>query len=182
MSESTEVTNQEAAHARAIDDVLDELSVDPDSGLSDEEAQQRLQEHGENRIRQAEQRRWWQVLLEQFRSVIVSLLLVASLIALAFGEIPEAIAIAVALVVDAAIGFVTEMRAVRSMASLRRLEETTARVRRGGQEREIPAAELVPGDIVLLREGEVVPADVRLVEVADLQVDESALTGESVPV
>lgn len=182
MSESTEVTDQKAAHARAIDDVLDELSVDPDSGLSDEEAEQRLQEHGQNRIRQAEQRRWWQVLLEQFRSVIVSLLLVASLIALAFGEIPEAIAIAVALVVDAAIGFVTEMRALRSMASLRRLEETTARVRRGGQEHQIPAAELVPGDIVLLREGEVVPADVRLVEVGDLQVDESALTGESVPV
>ncbi len=182
MSESTEVTNQRAAHARAIDDVLDELSVDRSSGLSDGEAEQRLQEHGENRIRQAEQRRWWQVLLEQFRSVIVSLLLVASLIALAFGEIPEAIAIAVALVVDAAIGFVTEMRAVRSMASLRRLEETTARVRRGGQERKIPTAELVPGDIVLLREGEVVPADVRLVEVEDLQVDESALTGEPVPV
>lgn len=182
MAEATEVTAPDAAYARPADRVLADLRVDPAHGLTDEEVEQRRQRYGQNRIRQAERRRWWHVLLDQFRSVIVLLLLAASLIALAFGEIPEAIAISVALVVDAAIGYVTEMRALRSMEALRRLEETTARVRRGGQEQEIPATALVPGDVVLLRAGQVVPVDVRLVEVGDLQVDESALTGESVPV
>jgi P-type Ca2+ transporter type 2C len=177
-----EVTISEAAHARPVDAVLDDLGVDPAQGLSDGEAARRRQHHGENRIRQAQQRRWWQVLLEQFRSVIVLLLLAAAVVALAFGEIPEAIAISVALVVDAVIGFVTEMRALRSMESLQQLEETTAFVRREGEEREIAAAALVPGDVVVLREGQVVPADVRLIDVAELQVDEAPLTGESVPV
>lgn len=181
-SAASEVRAPDAAHARAVDDVLDALHVDPAAGLSDDEAARRLERYGANRIRQAVQRRWWQVLLEQFRSVIVLLLLAASLIALAFGELPEAIAISVALVVDAAIGFVTQMRAVRSMAALRELEETSAQVRRDGRERDVDAAALVPGDVVLLGEGQVVPADVRVVEVGDLQVDESALTGESVPV
>jgi len=182
VAEATEVTIPDAAAARPVDLVLEDLHVDPAHGLSGDEVERRQQRYGPNRIRQAQQRRWWHVLLDQFRSVIVLLLLAASLIALAFGEIPEAIAISVALVVDAAIGYVTEMRALRSMEALRRLEETTARVRRGGQEREVSATALVPGDVVLLRAGQVVPADVRLVEVGDLQIDESALTGESVPV
>ncbi|MBW3658077.1 MAG: cation-transporting P-type ATPase [Actinobacteria bacterium] len=173
---------QQAPYRRTPADVADDLGVDPERGLDADEVRRRRERHGENRLREGERRRWTDVLLEQFRSTIVLLLLVAAGISLAFGQLPEALAIGAALVVDAIVGFVTELRALRSMDSLRALEQTTARVRRGGREEEVPASGLVPGDVVLLREGDVVPADLRLVLVEDLQVDESALTGESMPV
>ena len=109
------------------------------------------------------------------------MLAAAGVAAAALGEVVEAVAVTIALVLQAIIGFVTELRAKQSVEALRELGRTTAQVVRDGQPEEVDAAELVPGDVVLLEEGDVVPADLRLLEVANLQVDEAALTGESEP-
>lgn len=171
-----------APHRIDIDQVVERLDVDPAVGLAPREVERRRREHGPNRLRRAGRRRWWELLAAQFTSVLVLLLVVAGAVSAIFGEWVEAAAILAAVLVDVAIGFATEMRARRSMEALRSYEETSARVRRGGEERTVPAVDLVPGDVLLLGAGQVVGADVRLVEVSDLRVDESALTGESVPV
>ncbi|MCX4240305.1 cation-translocating P-type ATPase [Paraliomyxa miuraensis] len=168
-------------HARTIDEALETLQVEPERGLDREEEERRLREHGPNRLRKVETRPWWKVLLAQFRSIVVHLLTGAALLAFVSQRWPEGIAVVAVIVINAAIGFVTEWRAVRSMAALRERGERVCRVRREGREQEVDAPELVPGDIVLLQADEVVPADLRLVEAEYLRVDEAALTGESVP-
>ncbi len=171
-----------AFHARSADDVLADLNVDPAAGLDGTEVGKRRERFGPNRLRQQKRRGIWAIFLAQFKSLVVLLLLGASLTAVAFGQFVEGVAIAAALVINAVIGFFTELKATRSMEALQKLGRTTATVVRGGERREIDAADLVPGDIVVLAEGEVVPADLRLIDVDVLQCNESALTGESVPV
>jgi Ca2+-transporting ATPase len=122
------------------------------------------------------------ILLHQFASPVAGLLAVAVVVSLIYGEVVEAVAIAAVLAVNAAIGFVTEIRAVRSMEALRKLGKVTTRVRRGGRMMVTPAEGLVPGDIVLLEGGDIVTADLRLIDARNMSADESALTGESVPV
>ncbi|MEF8817479.1 MAG: cation-transporting P-type ATPase, partial [Salinibacter sp.] len=137
---------------------------------------------GPNRLREIEHRSVLEILWEQFKSLVVLLLVVAMGVSFLFGQTVEGLAIAAVLAINTAIGFFTEWRAVRSMEALQQLGQVTACVRRDGQEEIIPADELVPGDIVRLRGGDLVPADLRLLDTDRLQVDESALTGESVPV
>ena len=168
--------------ARSLDDVLDAFDADSEDGLTESEAERRLEEHGANRLREARRKSVSTILIDQFKSVIFALLFAAAALSFGFGEIVQGIAILVAILINAAIGFVTEWRATRSMEALRQLERVTARVRRDGEQREIEAARIVPGDIVLLEAGEIVPADLRLVEADGLRVSEAALTGESVPV
>jgi Ca2+-transporting ATPase len=115
-------------------------------------------------------------------SLIVALLAVAAIIAFAFGDSVEGLAITAVILINGAIGFITELKAVRSMEALRRMGVTTAVVRRTGQTREIKAEEIVPGDVVILDAGDAVTADLRLLEASKLQMNESALTGESTPV
>ena len=170
------------AYALPPADVLSAFDVAAESGLTDAEAETRIERYGPNRLRESEQKSWQKILYEQFTSLVVILLLVAAITAAAFGQIVEAIAIAAALVINAAIGFVTELKALQSMEALRRIGQVNALVRRDGETREIPADALVPGDIVVLTEGEVVPADLRMLTTENLQCNESALTGESVPV
>ena len=170
------------AFVRPPEDVLEAQEVQADRGLGGHEVARRQEEHGPNRLRESRRKPWWRIVLDQFKGLVVILLLVAAVIAAAFGQLVEAVAIAAALVLNAVIGFVTEWKALQSMEALKRLGQMTARVRRDGEEQEIPAAELVPGDVVLLAEGEMIPADLRLVEVENLQCNEAALTGESVPV
>ncbi|MHC4992813.1 MAG: cation-translocating P-type ATPase, partial [Planctomycetota bacterium] len=167
---------------RPAGDVLETLGVDPACGLADAEALRRRRVHGPNQLRETGRASSWQVLLNQFKSLIVALLVVAVVVSLVFGQWFEAVAIATVLLVNAAIGFATELRAVRSMEALRRLGTATVRVRRGGRVREIPARELVPGDVVELEAGDVVTADLRLVEASKVEANESTLTGESEPV
>jgi Ca2+-transporting ATPase len=163
-------------------DVLQHLGVAADQGLTDAEAQDRRRRYGPNRLRQTRRRSAWAVLADQFRSLIVLLLAVAGGLSFAFGHWVEGFAVLAVIAVNAAIGFVTELKAVRSMEALHRQTSVTARVRRGGRERDLPAADLVPGDIVLVEGGDVVPADLRVIDGSRLQADESPLTGESVPV
>lgn len=163
-------------------EIVDTLAVSAQQGLAEAEVERRRQQYGPNRLRQSQRRSAWQILRDQFKSLVVLLLVVAAVVALIFGEWVDSIAIAVVVVVNAAIGFLTEMRAVRSMEALKEMGQVTTKVRRADQIKEVPAEALVPGDIVILESGDIVTADLRLLEASKLQANESALTGESVPV
>ncbi|MFW6074068.1 MAG: cation-translocating P-type ATPase [Chloroflexota bacterium] len=162
--------------------VLDRLHVRPERGLSSDDVARRRREFGPNALRLIEQRSWLQILLDQFRSLVVGLLAIAAVTALLYGQLLEGAAIGVVLVLNAAIGFATELRARRSMEALRSLSQVQAVARRDGERVTLAAEDLVPGDILLIDAGDVVSADVRLLEASRLQADESALTGESTPV
>jgi P-type Ca2+ transporter type 2C len=172
----------DASYARSREEVLAALSVSLEAGLSDTEADRRLSRHGPNTIIARRRASMLGVLLHQVRSPVVLLLAVAAGVALLFGEIEEVIAIIGVLVLNTLIGFVTEIRAVRSIEGLRRLGVRSVRVRRDGDTRLLPAERLVPGDIVLLEAGDAVSADLRIVEASNLGADESTFTGESAPV
>ncbi len=169
-------------HAMQPDALMGALDVDGADGLSNDEAARRLAVCGPNALRQRERASIIGVLANQFKSPIVFLLIGAAVLALAFGETVEFFAIAAVLAINAAIGFVTEIQAVRSMEALRELTSRSALVRRDGTIITISAEKLVPGDIVIIDAGDVVAADMRLINSANLSVDESALTGESLPV
>ncbi|WP_433629333.1 cation-translocating P-type ATPase [Halomicrococcus sp. NG-SE-24] len=168
--------------SQSVSDVLERTDVSQSEGLTEKEVERRRARFGPNELREAERRRWVEILADQFKSFIVLLLAAAGIAAFVLGDVIEGVAIFAVLVINGAIGFVTEMRAVSSMESLQEITEIEARVRRAGEENGIPAEDLVPGDIVVLEAGDLVPADLRIVEPSKLQIDESALTGESVPV
>jgi len=168
-------------HAQPVKDVLKAQEVDAESGLSADEASRRLERHGPNQLEEAERKPTWRIFVDQFKSLIFAILFGAAALSFVFGETVQALAILVAILINAGVGFFTELRATRSMEALREMERMTARVRRDGDVDETDAAGLVPGDIVLVEAGEVVPADLRLVEASNLRLNESALTGESVP-
>lgn len=162
--------------------VLEELRVSDEIGLSQREVKRRLNTFGKNLLQETKKRSLWKILIDQFSTFMALFLGGAAVLAFLFGEIVEAIAIGGVILMSGAIGFVMEARAVRSMETLRRLGQTTTRVRRDGKIREAPAESLVPGDIVLLEAGDTITADLRLIEASRLQADESPLTGESLPV
>jgi Ca2+-transporting ATPase len=172
----------ETPWARPWQEILEALSVTESEGLDNQEAKKRRKQYGHNRLRSAESKSAWAILADQFKSLLVALLAVAAVLSIAFGEWVEGAAILAVILINAAIGFVTELRAVRSMEALQRMGSVEAKVRRRGQVQQIPAKDIVPGDIVVLEGGDVVTADLRLIEASKLQADESALTGESVPV
>jgi Ca2+-transporting ATPase len=165
-----------------IQEALQALDVDSERGLASNEVKQRREKYGYNRLREAERRSAWEILVEQFKSLIVGLLIVAAVLSFLFGEFVEGLAVVAVIVINALIGFITELRAVRSMEALQELGQVQATVYREGGVQEIRAEDLVPGDIVELDSGSVVTADLRLIEANKLQTDESALTGESTPV
>ena len=170
------------AHALEVEEVLRHQCVTLDKGLSSAEVALRLRRHGRNALRRTSRKTTWHILLDQLRSVIVWLLAAAAALAFVFDENVEGAAILIVLALNTAIGFATELKAVRSMEALRRLSLVPAKVRRDGRLYEVSAEHLVPGDIVILEAGDIITADLRLVEAANLQCDESTLTGESVPV
>jgi magnesium-transporting ATPase (P-type) len=169
-------------HARSPGEVAARLDVDPDEGLSTSVVSRRLEEHGPNRIAEAEATPWWSTLLAQFRSPLIYILMLAGLLTVALGEYIDALVIAAVLVLNASIGYFQERKAESSVRALMQLLSPTARVRRDGREATVDSVDIVPGDVVLLESGTRVPADLRLVTTASLEIDESLLTGESVPV
>jgi magnesium-transporting ATPase (P-type) len=169
-------------HALGPDDALERLDADVGQGLEPDDAARRLAEHGPNQIAAAEAMPWWVTLLGQFRSPLIYILMLAGLLTVALGEYIDAGVIAAVLGLNASIGFVQERKAEASVRALMQLVSPTARVRRAGAEITVDSSEVVPGDVTLLESGIRVPADLRLVSVTSLQVDESLLTGESVPV
>jgi len=171
-----------APHAFARGDVARELGSDLEKGLSEAEAEARLARLGPNRLARAGRPAYAAIALRQFVDPLVGLLIGAALVSVLIGERIEAAAIGAIVVLNALLGFVQEARAERAVLALRDVLEQRASVIRSGRMQELAVEQLVPGDLVLLREGERVPADGRLLASAGLAVDESALTGESVPV
>ena len=162
-------------------EIIRRLEVDAGQGLSAGEAARRLQTHGPNLLRETERRGPWSILAAQFKSLIVGLLAAAAGVSFAFGEIIEGLAIGAVIIINAALGFFTELRAVRSMDALRRMGTVKTRVRRKGEIQEVEAESLVPGDVIILEGGDIITADLRILRASKLKADESALTGESVP-
>lgn len=161
--------------------IIDSAASTP-RGLSSEEAARLLAEHGENRITSTRTVSPLRILARQFRSPLVGILLAAALLAGLLGEVIDAAAIAVIVVVNAGLGFLQEWRAERAIEALRDMLAPQAEVIRDGQPRMVSATELVPGDLVVLSDGQKVPADLNLTQTVALRLDESVLTGESVPV
>lgn len=163
-------------------DVLDAFGVDAAQGLQNRQVNRQREKYGLNRLKETQRRGAWAIFVDQFKSPIIALLAVAAVLAFSFRNWIEGIAVIIAIALNTIIGFVTELRAVKSMESLQKLSKTQTKVRREGQVQQIAADQLVPGDIVVLEGGDLIPADLRIIEASKLQVDESALTGESVPV
>ncbi|MCB9897650.1 MAG: cation-transporting P-type ATPase [Planctomycetes bacterium] len=168
-------------HALPLDDALARLDATP-AGLASKEAARRLREHGPNALLVAPPRPAWRILLDQTASLTVALLAGAAALSLVVSDVADALAIGVVLLLDVGLGFVIELRARRSMDALRSLDPGRARVLRDGAPTTCDAHALVPGDVVLLEEGDAVPADMRVLSGAELAANEAPLTGESLPV
>lgn len=169
-------------HQEAATRVAEHLQVEVGRGLSRHEAGLRLTRHGPNRLPQGRRRGPWAMFLGQFKDFMILVLIAAAVVSGLIGDATDSIVILVIVLLNALIGFVQEYRADRALAALQQLSSPRARVLRDGQWHELPAHELVPGDVVALTAGNKVPADLRLTEAAALRIDEAALTGESQPV
>lgn len=182
VSESTSESAVEDFGLRSVDEVLLLFHSDLRQGLSQDSAEELLGKFGPNEISFKRSENPLVLLFRQFNSSVVILLLVAAGISFATQDHLQAVGILVAVVINAVVGFATELKAQFSLAALRDIAAATARVVRSGHHKLVPASELVSGDIVVLEPGSRIPADVRFVETASLKVDESILTGESLPV
>ena len=170
-----------------IDDLLRQFDVTPDAGLSDEEVKRRLAEHGPNRLESKKQKSLLSMFFEQFKSSMVVILFIAAIISGVIGVmhnegLVESYVILAILIINAIIGAMQEMKAQSSLEALNRMSSPQTKVLRAGQVAEVVSTEIVPGDIVILDTGDIIPADLRLIEAVNLKIQESALTGESVPV
>ncbi|HJK96810.1 MAG TPA: HAD-IC family P-type ATPase [Polyangiaceae bacterium LLY-WYZ-14_1] len=169
-------------HARNGSELLAELGADTARGLTQFEAERRLARDGPNRPTARPGTPAWRKYLEQLAQPLVLVLIVAAVVSLALGHVADALVIFAIVWVNSVIGFLQEYRAERAIAALDALVVTEATVLRDGQQRRVPSDQLVVGDVVVVASGDGVPADVRLLAIRDLQVDESVLTGESVAV
>ena len=173
-------------HYDDLADILGDLRVDADRGLSPEEALSRISEYGENRLQERARKTIIQRFFAQFKDVMILILIAAALISfvVAFYEREgffEPVLILLIVVANAVMGVLQESRAENALEALKTLSAPHARVIRDGKESIIEAAQLVPGDIILLEAGDFVPADARIIHATSLKVEESALTGESAP-
>ncbi len=160
----------------------DELNSDIQNGLSATEANRRLEEYGPNELVERGLKSPWRILLDQFKDLMVIILIIAAVISLFLGEYLEVVVIITIVVLNAILGFTQEYRAEQAMAALKKMAVPSVRVRRDGRVQEISSTDLVPGDVILLEAGNLVPADSRILETVNLKTQESALTGESEPV
>ncbi|MEP7243017.1 MAG: HAD-IC family P-type ATPase, partial [Gammaproteobacteria bacterium] len=168
-------------HQRSVDEAYSHLATRRD-GLTEKEVAERRAQHGANVLDEAPPRSPAAMLVAQFADFMVLILIGAAVISGVIGDLTDTFIIAAIVVLNAVLGFAQEFRAERAMAALKAMAAPSASVVRDGSPAAIAASELVPGDVVVLEAGRIVPADLRLVEVASLRVNESALTGESVPV
>jgi P-type Ca2+ transporter type 2C len=182
MENSTHLSQLETPWSSAEKELIEQLNVDPESGLAETEVKQRQNKFGYNQLQIEEEKSIFAIAVNQFKSLIIILLAVSAVISFLFGDFIEGIAIIVVILINAAIGFLTELRAVRSMEALRELTRVTAKVKREGHVLEINAREIVPGDILVINSGNVITADARLIQASKLRINEASLTGESLPV
>ncbi|GAA4449684.1 cation-transporting P-type ATPase [Nibrella saemangeumensis] len=182
MTSVPSLTPIENAHEFSADQLVDQLQVNTKAGLTKDEARRRFEELGPNALQETKREGALTILLRQFNGVIVWILAAAAAISFFLGDTVEGVAILIVLLINAITGFVLEWNASQSMEALRKLDTAPARVLRDGRIQEIPSDEITLGDVLLVEAGDVVSADGNLFDVNQLGVDESALTGESLPV
>lgn len=181
-SAATTIRTHDSPWMDSWEESVQKLQVDPAKGLNQADVRARKHIFGHNMQHQVKPKSLISILLNQFRNLIVFFLLAAALLSFLFGDHIETVAIVVVIVINAAIGFITELKGARSIEALRKIGSISSRVRRDGRIREISADDLVPGDIVILEGGDVITADLRIINASKLQSDESVFTGESLPV
>ncbi len=165
-------------HLFPLSEITEKLKTTP-SGIDNATATQRLAEYGKNQIEDKKKKTVWRMLLHQLTDFMILVLIAAAVISGILGDVTDTVIILIIIVLNAVVGFVQEYRAEKAMEALKQMAASTARILRGGKTIDIPAADLVPGDVVLLEAGNIIPADVRFFETHQIKVDESALTGES---
>lgn len=178
----TESKEKKYWHNKSLAHVLEVFNVIPETGLSTDEIQVRLKKYGFNELVEQKTRGVAKILWEQFTATMVLILIIAAIVSLFLQQWLEAFSILAIVILFAILGFIQEYRAEKAMAALKKLAKPLVRVLRNGNLSEISAAELVPGDIVLIENGNIIPADCRIIEAHNLKIQESALTGESLPV
>ncbi len=169
-------------HSMQVDQVLKDLNTNPHQGLSTEEVRNRLEKYGYNELKKEESTSPFTLFANQFKNVLIVILLIATVLSGLVGEVLDAALILVIVLFCAVLGFIQEYRAERALEALKKMLSPTVTALRGGKEEEVPTKELVPGDILLLEAGDKIAADARIVENYSLKCDEASLTGESVPV
>ncbi len=181
-ADDQKATSLDAPWAVSHGDISRELEVDPKKGLSEADVTERRERYGRNHLREHKSKSKWRILFDQFKSLVVLLLLAAAVVAMFVGDFIEAGAVIAVVLVNAGIGFFMELGAVRSMEALREMTRVQAKVLRDGEVQVIPAVDIVPGDVLLAESGDMISADVRVIQSSKLEADESILTGESMPV
>ena len=169
-------------YKRTAEQTLQEIGTTNEKGLTTAEATSRLEKYGPNELEEKAGRSALEILWEQFANILTVLLILAAVVSMVLGDWVEAVAILVIVVLNGVLGYTQEARAEQSMAALKKMSVPTVRVRRDGRLQEISARNLVPGDIVVLETGNIIPADGRVTASVNLRVEEAALTGESEPV
>ncbi|MFW6290464.1 MAG: HAD-IC family P-type ATPase, partial [Mariniphaga sp.] len=169
-------------HSMKADEVIEKLDTDKKNGLKDEEIPKRLDKYGKNKLPKGKKKPWWKRLLEQFNNLLIYVLLAAAVVTALLGHWIDTLVILAVVIINAIIGFIQEGKAEKALESISKMLSLEAVVMRNGNKKTIQAEELVPGDIILLKSGDKIPADVRLFKTTDLQVEESPLTGESTTV
>ncbi|MGJ0517219.1 MAG: cation-translocating P-type ATPase [Methylomicrobium sp.] len=168
-------------HTLKAEQALDKLGVMSAPGLSRQEAARRLEDRGPNQLAEASPRPIWHKFLAQFKSFLIIVLFAAAILAAAIGDVLDGIVILIVVLINAVLGFSQEFQAEKSLSALKKMLALQAKVRREGNNLELPSTQIVPGDIVILHAGDKIPADGRLLSANLLEVDESPLTGESTP-
>jgi P-type Ca2+ transporter type 2C len=169
-------------HALKAEEVIDELKTNSEEGLNDDEVKKRQEKYGKNKLPKGKKNPWWKRLLQQFNNVLIYVLIAAAVITALMDHWIDTWVILAVVIINALIGFIQEGKAEKALESISKMLSLEAVVMRKGEKKTIDAEELVPGDIIFLKSGDKIPADVRLYKSKDLQVEESPLTGESTSV
>ena len=169
-------------YKKSKEEVVSQLSTSTDKGLSNEEAQKRLEKYGPNALKEEGKQSMLSKIIAQFNDFLILILIVAAVISYFVGEKVDAVVIIAIVIVNAALGIYQEGKAEKSLEALKKMAAPSAKILRNGNVEVIPSNNVVPGDIVILETGDVIPADLRLIESSNLKVEEASLTGESVPV
>ncbi len=164
------------------DELISELGTNVEQGLSPDEVENRLKKYGHNELKEEEKKSLLSKIIGQFSDVLVLILIAAALISIFVGEVKDAVVILAIVIVNAFLGIYQEGKAEKSLDALKKMASPNAKVIRNNRQETVPSSTLVPGDIVIIETGDIIPADVRLVESANLKIEEASLTGESVPV
>lgn len=166
----------------SVSETLEKLGVDSSTGLTDEQTLEKKEKYGENRLQAKKKKSVYKILLSQLQDWLIYVLFAAVIITFFMGEYIDSVIITLVILLNATIGTYQEVKAGKAIEALLKMSSPKALVKRDGQTKEIDSAELVPGDIIILDAGRVIPADLRLIETVNLQIEESSLTGESLPV